>query len=86
MKTLELNFKLIIMAICPLLFDYTTYNPDTVDLNSDLEAKNFWFNCFRDKLIYKISEQALKANSKESVEKFKQEYLMKLEELQNQNK
>lgn len=46
--------------ICSLLLDPSTYIPDTLNLNADEEAHQYWFNCF-DQLIKKFSEQAARS-------------------------
>lgn len=43
--------------ICTLLMDPNEYNPDTLDLNSDLEAREYWLECFAN-MIKKFSNQA----------------------------
>lgn len=68
-----------------LLKDASTYQPDTLDLNSDVEAANYWFPCLHD-MIEKFSRQA--ANSQrnqdetadERADKFKQSSQTKLAE------
>lgn len=46
--------------ICSLLLDPSTYIPDTLNLNADEEARQYWFNCFG-QLIKKFSEQAARS-------------------------
>lgn len=46
--------------ICSLLLDPNTYIPDTLNLNADEEARQYWFNCFG-QLIKKFSEQAARS-------------------------
>lgn len=46
--------------VCSLLVDPETYTPDTLNLNSDEEARVYWFNCIP-KLIEKFSEQAARS-------------------------
>lgn len=46
--------------VCPLLLDPNTYNPDTLDLNTDDDAREYWFECFT-QLIKKFSAQAARS-------------------------
>lgn len=46
--------------VCTLLIDPNTYNPDTLDLNSDLEAREYWLECFAN-MIKKFSAQAARS-------------------------
>lgn len=48
--------------VCSLLLDPTTYTPDTLNLNADEEARQYWFNCF-EQLIKKFSEQAARSET-----------------------
>lgn len=32
--------------MCALLLDPQKYNPDTLDLNQDEEARDYWIDCF----------------------------------------
>lgn len=41
--------------VCPLIFD--AYNPDTLDLHTDHEAREYWFECIGD-LVQKFAVQA----------------------------
>lgn len=41
--------------VCPLIFD--AYNPDTLDLHTDREAREYWFECISD-LVRKFAVQA----------------------------
>lgn len=50
--------------VCSLLLDPTTYTPDTLNLNADEEARQYWFNCFG-QLIKKFSEQAARSGNYE---------------------
>lgn len=47
--------------VCSLLLDPNTYNPDTLDLNTDDEAREYWFECFA-QLIKKFSTQAARSS------------------------
>lgn len=46
--------------VCALIMDPSTYNPDTLDLNSDLEAREYWLECFAN-MIKKFSAQAARS-------------------------
>lgn len=48
--------------VCSLLLDPETYTPDTLNLNSDEEARSYWFNCMQ-KLIEKFSQQAAQSDN-----------------------
>lgn len=48
--------------VCSLLLDPSSYTPDTLDLNQDEEARQYWFECFG-QLITKFSEQAARSES-----------------------
>lgn len=50
------NYKM-----CTLLLDPLTYNPDTLDLNKDDEAREYWFECLA-KLFKKFSIQAARSD------------------------
>lgn len=41
--------------VCPLIFD--AYNPDTLDLHTDREAREYWFECIGG-LVRKFAVQA----------------------------
>lgn len=34
------------LVCCPLLFKPSDYQPDTVDLTQDDEARKYWLECF----------------------------------------
>lgn len=36
------------LSLFPLLRGDVPYVPDTIDLNSDVEAREFWLNCMAD--------------------------------------
>lgn len=46
--------------ICTYLFDPVGYNPDTLDLNNDADARSYWFQCFNE-LAKKFAQQAAKS-------------------------
>lgn len=69
----------------PLLLEPKEYNPDTVDLKSDKEAREYWFECFNG-LIKKFSVQAAwsqrndpTANDRAS--NFYEDYINKIDKL-----
>lgn len=43
------------------LIDPLNYNPDTLDLNTDTDARSYWFDCFKD-LATKFANQAAKSD------------------------
>ncbi|XP_077293741.1 4'-phosphopantetheine phosphatase isoform X2 [Arctopsyche grandis] len=51
--------------LCPLLRDPAAYNPDTLDLIKDTEAREFWLDCFEN-LINKYVSYALQSDSEDS--------------------
>lgn len=51
--------------LCPLLRDPAAYNPDTLDLIEDMEAREFWLDCFEN-LINKYVSYALQSDSEDS--------------------
>ena len=76
------------LGICPLLSDPFTYNPDTVDLTRDSDARSYWLKCFEDSLD-KFAERAVDnsehcQDAPERAEKFKEQYLNRLKSLQMQ--
>lgn len=74
-----------------LVKDASTYQPDTLDLNKDVEAANYWFPCFHD-MIEKFARQAAKSQrdkdetADERAENFKKTYIKKLEEYRSATK
>lgn len=72
----------------PLIFPF----PDTLDLNKlSLEAKQYWFECFKD-LIGKLAKQAAKSlgpdnavDGAEKAEKMREHFLSELTRLQEGN-
>lgn len=46
--------------VCSLILDPLTYDPDTLDLNQDEEAREYWIECFL-QLTKKFSIQAAKS-------------------------
>ncbi|XP_055600819.1 4'-phosphopantetheine phosphatase [Uranotaenia lowii] len=70
-----------------LLQDYDSYCPDTLDLTTDAEAREYWFACFV-RLVAKFEQQAAKSQksdptSTERAAKFRKHYLDQLEALKN---
>lgn len=49
-------------VFCSLLLDPKSYTPDTLNLNTDEEARTYWFDCFT-QLIRKFSQQAAKSKN-----------------------
>lgn len=44
--------------VCSLIFDADAYNPDTLDLHTDQEAREYWFKCIGDLVQKSIAVQA----------------------------
>ena len=57
------------LGICPLLKDRNAYNPDTVDLTRDADARSYWLQCFEDSLS-KFAQRAVDSQKEHSVGKF----------------
>lgn len=75
--------------ICPLLENPDLYNPDTIDLNEDKEARDYWLNCFLG-LVEKFSNFAKLSQihdplSNERAIKFQDDYLERINNLRNSN-
>lgn len=75
------------MHNCSLLPDPAVYQPDTLDLNTDAKAADYWFDCFRNLAtkFAKVAEksQALVDNTAgQRAEQFREAYIQKLEEHQ----
>ncbi|XP_054271885.1 4'-phosphopantetheine phosphatase isoform X2 [Macrosteles quadrilineatus] len=47
---LELDRWQTTLSFCPLLADPANYVPDTVDLNGDQEAREYWLDCFENSI------------------------------------
>lgn len=45
---------------CPLLDDVANYDPDTLNLSEDAEARAFWFQSVKD-MVLKFSHQAVQS-------------------------
>ncbi|KAH8241416.1 hypothetical protein KR026_000556 [Drosophila bipectinata] len=75
------------MHSCSLLPDPAVYQPDTLDLNTDAKAADYWFACFRD-LATKFAKVAEKSQAAEDTtaaqraEQFREAYIQRLEEHQ----
>lgn len=71
----------------PLLYDPDEYDPDTVNLKKDHEAKEYWFKCF-DQLIKKFSVQAAWSQrndptANDRAASFYQDYISRIDKLKN---
>ena len=53
------------LGFCHLLSDPCTYNPDTVDLTRDSDARSYWLKCFEDSLD-KFAERAVESQHEHS--------------------
>lgn len=72
-----------------LLQDLESYIPDSLDLNKDNGAKEYWFNCF-DRLVLKFELQAAKSQisdptAVERAAQFREHYQEKLRQLKKAN-
>ncbi|XP_055531557.1 4'-phosphopantetheine phosphatase [Wyeomyia smithii] len=73
-----------------LLQDYDGYNPDTLNLLQDSEAKDYWFQCFI-RLVWKFEQQAAKSQSSDPTAvdraaQFRKHYLEQLEQLKDDDR
>ncbi|XP_077106184.1 4'-phosphopantetheine phosphatase isoform X2 [Ranitomeya variabilis] len=72
----------------PLLFDPSSYVPDTVDLTEDAMAREYWLTCFEDALegVAKraVASQPDAKDAADRAEKFQQKYWNKLQTLRHQ--
>lgn len=72
----------------PLLFDPSSYVPDTMDLTEDAMAREYWLTCFEDALegVAKraIASQPDAKDAVDRAEKFQQKYWNKLQTLRHQ--
>ncbi|XP_069803942.1 4'-phosphopantetheine phosphatase isoform X1 [Dendropsophus ebraccatus] len=72
----------------PLLFDPSSYVPDTVDLTEDAMAREYWLTCFEDALegVAKraVASQPDAKDAVDRAEKFQQKYWNKLQTLRHQ--
>lgn len=73
--------------ICPLLLDSSEYNPDTLDLKQDTEAREYWLECFN-QLVKKFSVQAAwsqrdDSSAEERALNFRNDYTEYIEKLKN---
>ena len=50
------------LGICPLLMDPASYNPDTVDLTRDPDARSYWLQCFEESLS-KFAQRAVESQN-----------------------
>ena len=56
------------LGICSLLADSDSYNPDTVDLTRDPDARSYWLQCFEDSLA-KFAQRAVDSQKEHSLGK-----------------
>uniref|UniRef100_A0A8D9BAG8 Pantothenate kinase 4 n=1 Tax=Cacopsylla melanoneura TaxID=428564 RepID=A0A8D9BAG8_9HEMI len=85
---LELDCWKSLLTFCPLLRDPESYVPDVVDLNADLEAREYWLNCFKES-VNKFAERAIASQpdsntSQERARLFKEKYISRLDHLKQQ--
>ncbi|GBM56020.1 Pantothenate kinase 4 [Araneus ventricosus] len=70
---------------CPLLKEPAEYIPDTIDLNQDTEAREYWLTCFEnaiDKFVERaIQSQSHHADAQHRAKIFKEKYLSRLQHL-----
>ncbi|KAL0276032.1 UNVERIFIED_CONTAM: hypothetical protein PYX00_003707 [Menopon gallinae] len=73
------------VCFCPLLSNPKAYCPDTVDLTTDNEAREYWLECFKgssQKFRTRAEEsQPDSPSSKHRAEKFQQKFLVRLQYL-----
>ncbi|XP_065215107.1 4'-phosphopantetheine phosphatase [Planococcus citri] len=76
------------LTYCPLLKNPADYVPDTVDLNSDQEAREYWLKCFEEKIDTfvrcAIASQPENSTAQERAEMFKDKYITRLHHLKIQ--
>ncbi|XP_050435430.1 4'-phosphopantetheine phosphatase isoform X2 [Adelges cooleyi] len=70
------------LTFCPLLMDPASYIPDTVDLNSDKEAREYWLDCFEQSIenyvSYAVASQPTSDTAKSRSEKFKEKFIARV--------
>ncbi|XP_024937354.1 pantothenate kinase 4 isoform X2 [Cephus cinctus] len=70
------------VTFCPLLSDPSSYNPDTMDLAQDKEARDYWLQCFEesvDKFVARaIHSQPQSPTAKDRASKLKEKYINRL--------
>ncbi|XP_046465514.1 4'-phosphopantetheine phosphatase isoform X3 [Neodiprion pinetum] len=70
------------VTFCPLLKDPSTYNPDTMDLVQDKEARDYWLQCFEesvDKFIARaVMSQPQSPTAQDRAVKLKEKYINRL--------
>lgn len=86
LKIIRLASIRVAMYSSSLLPDPAVYQPDTLDLNTDGKAADYWFNCFRD-MVAKFAKVAAKSQEEDHTatqraEQFQAAYLQRLEEHQ----
>ncbi len=74
------------LRFCPLLLRPKEYNPDTVDLTRDDDAREYWLQCLEDSLP-KFTERAIqsqegrRADAAERAERFRRTFSSRLRQL-----
>ncbi|XP_018912276.2 4'-phosphopantetheine phosphatase isoform X1 [Bemisia tabaci] len=73
------------LRFCPLLKDPANYIPDTVDLNADQEARDYWLACFEEsvnKYIERaVASQPYSTTREERAKQLKEKYVSRLHHL-----
>ncbi|CAH1736599.1 unnamed protein product [Aphis gossypii] len=71
------------LTFCPLLKDPSSYIPDTVDLNSDKEAREYWLNCFEESIEnyvnYAVASQPTSDTAEERAALFKEKFISRVQ-------
>ncbi|KAL5233685.1 hypothetical protein ACI65C_001095 [Semiaphis heraclei] len=71
------------LTFCPLLKDPSSYIPDTVDLNSDKEAREYWLNCFEESIEnyvnYAIASQPASDTAEKRAAMFKEKFISRVQ-------
>lgn len=76
------------VGFCPLLAQPELYTPDTVDLAQDIEARNYWLDCFEESSekmkIRACDSQPDSPSSHHRADKFQAKFLARLRYLKQQ--
>ncbi|RZF32049.1 hypothetical protein LSTR_LSTR005953 [Laodelphax striatellus] len=76
------------LAYCPLLTSPALYVPDTVDLNADAEAREYWLQCFEDSLdkfvVTAVASQPSSETGELRAQQFRHKYVSRLRRLRRQ--